>query len=119
MSDVTIRVDTDRVIADGISRATERALAGEPAETGQVICFSSYELMHKVLAPPRLAIVKAMAGKGALTVREVARLVDRDVKAVHRDLTTLTEAGVIERTDKGVVFAYDRIHFSFSVDAAA
>jgi predicted transcriptional regulator len=35
--------------------------------------FATYDDMHQVLAPSRLAIVKALAGQGALSIREVAR----------------------------------------------
>jgi len=45
--------------------------------------------------------------------------VELDVKGVHTDLTTLINAGVIERTDEGVAFNYDQIHFEFDVSAAA
>jgi predicted transcriptional regulator len=52
-------------------------------------------------------------------MREVARRAGRDVKAVHGDLTLLLEAGVIDRTEGGVVFPYDRIHVDYVLDAAA
>jgi predicted transcriptional regulator len=119
MSEVRIGISSGRDIAEAIERVTERSAAGEKIVAEPTISFPSYELMHKVLAPSRLAIIKAMSGKGPLTIRQVAALVGRDLKAVHRDVTTLTHAGVIDRTEKGVVFPYDRIRFAFSVDAAA
>jgi DNA-binding Lrp family transcriptional regulator len=75
--------------------------------------------MHRVLAPSRLAIVKPLAGQGTLSIREIARRVDRDVQAVHRDVTALVNAGVIDRTEKGVEFPYDRIHFEYDVSLVA
>jgi len=36
-----------------------------------------------------------------MTIREVARRVGRDVKAVHGDVHALLNAGVLERTDDG------------------
>lgn len=75
--------------------------------------------MHRILAPSRLALVKTLAGQGALSIRELARRVGRDVQAVHRDVTTLINSGVIERSDKGVEFPYENIHFEFDVRAAA
>jgi predicted transcriptional regulator len=64
-------------------------------------------------------ILKAMAGQGPLTIREVARRVERDVKAVHGDIHALLNAGVIERTDEGlVVFPYGTVHVDFMVTAA-
>lgn len=54
-----------------------------------------------------------------MSIREVARRVGRDVQAVHRDVMRLINAGVVDRTDKGVEFPYDRIRFDFDVPAAA
>lgn len=75
--------------------------------------------MHRVLAPLRIAIVRALAGQGALSIREVARRVGRDVQAVHRDVTTLVNAGIVDRVEEGVEFPYDRIHFDYDLDVAA
>jgi len=53
--------------------AGRRALAGEMIEAVPSVNFATYDDMHQVLAPSRLAIVKALAGQGALSIREVAR----------------------------------------------
>lgn len=91
--------------------------ASKPAAPS--ISFASYDDMHRVLTPSRLTIVKALAGQGPLAIREVARRVGRDVQAVHKDVTTLVNAGVIDRAEAGMEFPYDRIHFEFDVQAAA
>lgn len=119
MTTLTVRLST---VADAKARFVEagrRALAGEMVEAVPSVNFATYEDMHRVLAPSRLAIVKALAGQGALSIREVARRVDRDVQAVHRDVTTLINAGLIDRTEKGVEFPYDGLHFEYDVSAAA
>lgn len=119
MNTLTVRLST---MADTKARFVEAgklALAGKAVEAVPTLNFTSYDDMHRVLAPSRLAIVRALAGQGALSIREVARRVGRDVQAVHRDVTTLANAGVIDRTEKGVEFSYDNIHFDFDVSAAA
>jgi predicted transcriptional regulator len=83
------------------------------------LSFPSYDAMYRVLAPSRMAIVTTLAGQGPLSIREVARRVGRDVKAVHTDVTALIKAGVIDRTAKGVEFPYDGMEFAFTVTAAA
>jgi predicted transcriptional regulator len=75
--------------------------------------------MHRVLAPSRLAIAKGLAGQGALSTREVARRVDWEVEAVHHDVKTLVNAGVIHRTENGIEFPYERIRFEYDVSLAA
>ncbi len=119
MTTLIVRLGT---VSDAKARfiaAGKRALTGEMIETKPSINFATYDELHRVLAPSRLVIVKALAGQGALSIREVARRVNRDVQAVHRDVTTLINAGVIERTENGVEFNYERIHFEFDVSAAA
>jgi predicted transcriptional regulator len=99
---------------------TRRALAAfEGQAQGAHISFASVELLWQTLTTKRWEILKAMTGQGPLTIREVARRVERDVKAVHGDIHTLLDAGVIERTDEGlVVFPYDAVHVDFIVKAA-
>jgi predicted transcriptional regulator len=90
------------------------AFAGEP-QTAR-IAFASVDLLWRVLNPERLAILRAMTGAGALTIREVARRVGRDVKAVHGDVHALLDAGLVEGTDDGrVVFPYDAVRVEFDL----
>jgi predicted transcriptional regulator len=84
------------------------------------IGFETWDLMHRVLSPKRLEIVRVMAGAGPLSIREIARRVGRDFKGVHTDTTLLLEAGVVDKDDQGkLTFPYDRIHVDFEIPAAA
>lgn len=119
MNELTVRLNTIDDVKNRFVEAGRRAHEGRIMPGTPTLSFASYDDMHRVLAPSRLAIVKALAGQGALSIREVARRVERDVQAVHRDVTTLINAGVIDRTEKGIEFPYDSIHFEFDVTAAA
>ena len=44
-----------------------------------------------------------MTGAGPLTIREAARRVNRDVKAVHSDVHMLLNAGILQKTDAGLI----------------
>ena len=58
-------------------------------------------------------------GAGPLTIREAARRVGRDVKAVHGDVHALLGAGVLQKTDDGlVVFPFDAIRVDVMLSAA-
>lgn len=85
---------------------------------GAYISFPTHELMWKTLTPKRWAILKSMTGAGSLGVREIARLVERDVKGVHTDLQALAKAGVIDRDEAKYVFPYDAVHVDFTLKAA-
>jgi predicted transcriptional regulator len=89
------------------------------AQKAARISFSTPELLWKVLTAKRWELLKALCGAGPVTVREAARLVNRDVKAVHTDLTALRKAGVIDRTETGrVEFPYEAIRVEFMLQAA-
>jgi hypothetical protein len=54
-----------------------------------------------------------------VSIREAARRVNRDVKAVHGDVHVLLDAGVLHKTDDGlVVFPFDAIHIDVMLHAA-
>lgn len=86
---------------------------------GAFIAFTSVELLWKVLTAKRWEILHAMTGQGPLSIREIARRVGRDVKAVHGDVTALILAGVLDRTEDGVAFPYDAVHVDFTLRRAA
>jgi predicted transcriptional regulator len=75
--------------------------------------------MWKVLTAKRWQILRAMTGAGAMSVREAARRVERDVKAVHGDVKALLAAGVLRRTeDRRIEFPYDAVRVEFTLRAA-
>lgn len=119
MTTLQIRIETAAEFDAGMRKAMRAADAGAPLTRGHSLSFNSYDDLYRVLAPSRLAIVKALVGQGPLSIREVARRVGRDVQAVHRDVTTLINSGVIDRGETGVSFPYDEIDFQFKVTAAA
>lgn len=97
---------------------TAAAFRGE--KTGEFISFSSVELLWRVLTAKRWEILQAMTGQGELSIRETARRVGRDVKAVHADITALLDAGLIDRTESGrVLFPYDAVRVDFTLTTAA
>ena len=98
---------------------TTRALAAFEGENqGAHISFASAELLWQTLTRKRWQLLRAMTGQQAMSIREAARRVGRDVKAVHGDVQALIQAGVIDRTDDGIVFPYDAIHVDFMLMAA-
>lgn len=86
---------------------------------GEHISFASLDLLWKVLAPNRMTIIKVLTGSEPLALREIARRVERDVKAVHTDVQLLIKTGVLEKDESGkIMFGYDAIHVDFMLEAA-
>ena len=103
---------------DDITRSFAAAIRGE--EQGELISFATPELLLKTLTQLRWDILKKMTGAGAMSIRELARRVDRDVRRVHDDVLALINVGVLERSDNGdIVFPYDAIHVDFTLQAEA
>jgi predicted transcriptional regulator len=83
------------------------------------ISFATPELLWKALTAKRWELLKALCGAGPVTVREAARRVSRDVKAVHAALSALLSAGVLSRTESGQVeFPYEAVKVEFLLQAA-
>jgi predicted transcriptional regulator len=86
---------------------------------GARVSFASPELLFSVMTPKRWELIRAMAGAGAMSIREAARRVERDVKAVHGDVHALLDAGVLQRDEDGrVVFPFDAVRVDFVLRAA-
>lgn len=89
------------------------------AQKAARISFATPELLWKVLTAKRWELLKALCGAGPVSIREVARRVDRDVKAVHTDVTALLLAGVLDRTAEGQIeFPYEAVKVEFLLQAA-
>lgn len=83
------------------------------------ISFANPELLWQVLTAKRWALLKMLCGAEPVSIREAARRVNRDVKAVHGDVTALLNAGVLERSESGgIVFPFDAVKIEFLLEAA-
>jgi predicted transcriptional regulator len=92
--------------------------SGKPGKAAR-ISFASPEVLWKVLSAKRWELIKALCGAGPMSIREAARRVNRDVKAVHGDVTALLSAGVLDRAEGGgIVFPYDAVKVEFLLQPA-
>ena len=83
------------------------------------ISFATPELLWDVLTAKRWELLKALCGAGPVSIREAARRVGRDVKAVHGDVKALLNAGLLNRAEAGgVEFPYEAIKVEFMLQAA-
>lgn len=98
---------------DEAKRRLRNAFKGK--SQGAQISFATPELLFQIMTRKRWDLLKVMVGAGPLSIREVARRVDRDVKAVHGDVHALLTAGLLRKTEsaKGergrIVFPFDVI----------
>ena len=97
---------------------TQAWKAGRPQESARV-SFATPELLWQVLTAKRWQLLKVLCGAGPVSIREAARRAQRDVKAVHGDVTALLKAGVLDRAEGGgIVFPFEAVKVEFLLQAA-
>lgn len=113
----TVTLDV-RSPADAMADFTRAWETGKPQRSAR-ISFAAPELLWKVLTEKRRELLKAMCGAGPVSIREAARRIGRDVKAVHGDVTALLNAGVLERIEDGrIIFPFEAVKVEFLLQAA-
>lgn len=111
------KVTLDVADRSAVSRRALEAFKGR--KQGARISFASPELLFRVLTGKRWELVRALAGAGAVSIREAARRAKRDVKAVHGDVHALLTVGILRKNENGgIEFPFDAIHVDFLLSAA-
>jgi predicted transcriptional regulator len=86
---------------------------------GTRISFATPEQLFRLMTAKRWELIRTMTGAGALTIREAARRVDRNVKGVHGDVHILLNAGILQKTEDGlIIFPYDAVRVDIMLHAA-
>ncbi len=101
--------DDDRTLKirfrQGSDHELEEALAaldrGETPEPHLEVVYHDPEDVHQVTRPRSLELLRAIVQHTPSSIRETARLVDRDVSQVHRNLTELEELHLVELVEDG------------------
>jgi predicted transcriptional regulator len=115
MKTVVLEVRTPEDAMAGFARSWR---SGKPERAAR-IGFATPELLWQVLTAKRWELLKVLCGAGPVSIREAARRVERDVKAVHSDITALLSAGVLDRAEGGgVVFPFEAVKVEFLLQAA-
>ncbi len=113
----TVTLDV-RDPADSMADFTRAWKTGRSQKSAR-ISFASPELLWRVLTEKHWELLKILCGAGPVSIRESARRVGRDVKAVHGDVTALLNAGILIRTeDKRIVFPFEAVKVEFLLHAA-
>lgn len=107
-----------RSLSETLADASQAMKTGR-GEREARIAFATPELLWQVLTAKRWELLKVLCGAGPVSIREAARRVERDVKAVHGDVTGLLNAGVLNRTPEGKIeFPFQAVKVEFLLQAA-
>ena len=113
----TVTLDV-RASADSMADFVQAWKSGKQQKSAR-ISFATPELLWQVLTAKRWELLKALCGAGRVSIREAARRVGRDVKAVHGDVVALLNAGVLDRAEGGgIVFPFEAVKVEFLLRAA-
>jgi len=108
MHTVTLRIAS----REKVNKRFLEAFKGK--QQGSFISFESPAVLFKVISGHRWELLKMMTGARAMSIREASRRLERDVKAVHGDVSALLKAGILHKTDDGQIeFPFDAIHVDF------
>jgi predicted transcriptional regulator len=114
MSAMMNRTLTISLSSRSVSRARFIA-AVKGKRQGDLIVFQRASEIAKLLTSDRVHILESMAVERALSIRQIAELVDRDPEAVYSDVRALTAAGVLDHSEGGIELHYNAIHVDFLI----
>jgi predicted transcriptional regulator len=80
-------VTLDIASRKSVNRRFLQAFEGKPQ--GDIISFETPAILFKLLSGKRWEVLNVMTGAGSMTIRELARRLSRDVKAVDDDVHAL------------------------------
>lgn len=106
MTDQTTLVITVDTLADVEARsrnAFDKALnsTASAGETERRLSFADTDEFSRVLSPRAIDLLRTIAREDPESMREAARLVERDIKDVSRNLERLATYGIVEFIDEG------------------
>ena len=78
-------------VTDGITSLEQ----GDPVDAPPTLSFTSYDYLMGTLTPRVLELIEAIRRTEPFSINETARVVDRDVKNVHEELSRLARLGII------------------------
>jgi predicted transcriptional regulator len=110
-----VTVESISAVHQRTADAFEQALTGDvPEEDAPCrLSFETTDQLAQVFTPRAIDLLQTIAQEEPGSIREAARLVDRDIKQVSENLKRLEEHGVVEYVDEGrakrPVVPYDEI----------
>jgi len=98
-----VRVSTQDEALDRFEAAWHLASGRRPPAPLAVLSFADLPLLAKNLTPARWELLQQLKKSGPLTIFALAKLLERDYKNVHTDVSRLLELRLLEKARDGRV----------------
>jgi predicted transcriptional regulator len=119
-----VTVDSIGTVRQRTAAAFEQALAGDvpDGDAPRRLSFETTDQLARVFTPRAIDLLRAIAREEPGSIREAARLVDRDIRQVSENLERLEEYGVVQFVEEGrakrPVVPYDEIEIRLPLRGA-
>lgn len=100
--DIQISIGDPVSTAKNFIEIWNRLESGEQVETEQHIVFENPEILFETLTPERWTLLKTLRADGPMSVRNLADILKRDARQVHKDILRLEQIGLVCGTADGL-----------------
>ncbi|WP_178917793.1 hypothetical protein [Natronomonas gomsonensis] len=94
-STLNVTVKSTDEFHDDVTNTIQVLEQGETVDSTPTLSFVSYDDLMATLTPRVLDLIEAIRREEPASINETARVVDRDVKNVHEELSRLAQLGII------------------------
>jgi predicted transcriptional regulator len=98
-----VRVSARDEALDRFEAAWHLASGRKPPAPLTLLSFADLPLLSRTLTPARWDLLKRLKAAGPLTILALAKLLERDYKNVHTDVSRLLELELLEKDAGGLV----------------
>ena len=109
-----LRIGDARDALDRFEAAWNRRNEGRKLERLRVLSLEDLPLLLRTLTPARWELIDRLREAGPLSIYQLAKLLRRDYKNVHTDVTALARISLIEKQDDArVLVPWDAVRAEF------
>ncbi|MGQ4557312.1 HVO_A0114 family putative DNA-binding protein [Halobellus sp. GM3] len=100
-STLIVTVKSSKEFHNDATDGIEALKRDETVDSTPTLSFTSYDDLMETLTPRVLDLIGAIRREEPSSINETARVVDRDVKNVHEELSRLAQLGIIFFEEEG------------------
>jgi len=94
-STLVVTVKTSSEYHDDVTDGIEALEQGDTVDSTPTLSFTNYDDLMGTLTPRALDLIETIRREEPASINETARVVDRDVKNVHEELSRLAQLGIV------------------------